>query len=802
MHQGRNQLAASLTRLNPVLAAVCLLLLGLVLSVIVVMDVDQRNQSVRQARLAEVAAQTQSLLKERLQVYEYGLQGMRSAITATAGGILERRQFHDYVKALDMARTFPGAHGFGFIRRVPAGEEAGFVARLPAVDGKPFAIHQFAPHAGDKWIIELLEPLDGNRAAIGLDLASEGHRLEAVEQALRSGKASLSPPITLVQARSKRDRGFLLLLPVRGAGSARVMGFSYAPLLVDEILDSGLMQRGEFVLDLQDESDSDRTGAFFSSREADDRIVPGLSRHVSFEIYGRRWSGEMRATEVFLRRLGQPSPILAGTGVVLFSVLASLLLYLSLLFLRRQARGLAERLRMATIIDNANDAIIGKSLDGRVTSWNAAAERIFGYPAAKAVGREMTSLIVPPELRPQEEEILARIRAGETVPHFTTVRTRADGTPLNVSVTISPMHNEEGRIVGAVKMVRDVTEQVRAERAVKDMNQHLEEQVRERTCELDTARRDLQTIFDALPSLVSYWDGSLRNRMANQAYKTWFGVSPEQMVGMPLQALIGDELYELNQSHIQGVLAGRPQRFETRIISPQGRAMTAMVNFIPDAHGDVLRGFYVIAHDITEVTDCRNRLEQVLRENEALLSTLNQQLLYSVTDARGRIIEVNDNFCRISGYSREELMGSTHRMINSGEHGRAFWSAVWRRISSGHAWHGEVCNRAKDGSLYWVDSVIAPFVGADGKIERYVSMRTDVTARHQLDASLREAKRAAESANQAKSEFLANMSHEIRTPMNGIIGMTDLLQATRLDPTQTCYVQAISTAANALHELL
>lgn len=135
------------------------------------------------------------------------------------------------------------------------------------------------------------------------------------------------------------------------------------------------------------------------------------------------------------------------------------------------------------------------------------------------------------------------------------------------------------------------------------------------------------------------------------------------------------------------------------------------------------------ANSPQEFQRLRELTDRALRDFEALRHTLDQYSLISVTDAKGVITEVNDAFCAISGYSREELIGKDHRLINSGHHGRGFWSNMWRSIVSGQPWRGEVCNRAKDGTYYWVDSIISPFANADGKITKIVSIRRDITER-------------------------------------------------------------------------
>ncbi len=162
-------------------------------------------------------------------------------------------------------------------------------------------------------------------------------------------------------------------------------------------------------------------------------------------------------------------------------------------------REVAERLRaeeasamLAAVVRSSIDAVITKTLQGKITSWNGGAERLFGYTAVEMIGKPVLTLI--PEERHQEEtEILAKIGRGEYMEHFETVRRRKDGTLVDVSLSVSPIRDPRGRIIGASKVARDITPQKRAEAAIRQLNQELEERVRERTRSLEESVSELES---------------------------------------------------------------------------------------------------------------------------------------------------------------------------------------------------------------------------------------------------------------------------------------------------------------------
>jgi PAS domain S-box-containing protein len=168
----------------------------------------------------------------------------------------------------------------------------------------------------------------------------------------------------------------------------------------------------------------------------------------------------------------------------------------------------------------------------------------------------------------------------------------------------------------------------------------------------------------------------------------------------------------------------------------------------------------------------RSWIERSVKELEDTKYALDQSAIVATTDTRGIIRYANDKFCEIAKYSREELVGRDHRIINSAYHPKAFIQDLWNTISSGRIWKGELRNRAKDGTIYWVDTTIVPFLDDEGRPYQYMAIRYDITERKRSEDLLRE-----QAALARLGEMAAVVAHEVKNPLAGIRGALQVISA-------------------------
>jgi PAS domain S-box-containing protein len=471
--------------------------------------------------------------------------------------------------------------------------------------------------------------------------------------------------------------------------------------------------------------------------------------------------------------------------------------------------------RLAAIVESAEDAIISKSLEGIITSWNKGAERLFGYTAEEAIGRSVTMLI-PPEHTDEEPTILARIKRGERIEHYETIRVHKDGTLLDISLTVSPIRAANGRIIGASKIARDITEQRRSQRALDESATRLNlalAAARLGDWSWDTAT-DVVTLSDAAAEIFCLPPG---------APITWTA----------MRGLLHMEDSERARIAVEEALASRGDYdIEYRVANEDGsyRWVLARGRGLYGEDGRVL-GMLGVVQDMTE----RKKTEEALREQTEALATINElgRKISAELDLHRMVQAVTDAATELTGarfgsffYNVLNEEGAAYTLYTlSGVPREAFAHFPMPRATDlfGPTFRGEGVVRIDDvkldprygknspyygmpeGHLPVVSYLAVPVISRSGEVlgglffgaptarvftERHARIVEGLAAQASIamdNARLYESAqrarteaerlyREAQESSRLKDEFLATVSHELRTPLTAILGWAHMLR--------------------------
>jgi PAS domain S-box-containing protein len=384
-------------------------------------------------------------------------------------------------------------------------------------------------------------------------------------------------------------------------------------------------------------------------------------------------------------------------------------------------------IRLAAIVNYSDDAIIGKDLNSIITSWNKGAERIFGYTAAEMIGTSIMRLI-PADRQGEENQILTKIRRGESVEHFETLRQTKEGRLIHVSVTASPIKDGSGKVIGASKVARDISERKQAEESLR------------------ASKAELQTIVENLDEgvVVSDINGQVlhfnRAALAMHAFASLDEIRrhlKEFANIFELSALDG-MVWAVDQWPLARVLHGEKLNdLEVRIRrirSDWQRIYSYNGTLVRNAAGKPMLAV-VTVRDITD----RKKAEEMLRLLESAVEQSKESIL--ITDAEldlpgPKIIFVNPAFTQMTGYTAAEAIGKTPRMLQGPRTDKTVLSRLRKNLERGEVFAGEAINYRKDGTEFDLEWQIAPIRNVNGKITHLVATQHDITERKRADRRL------------------------------------------------------------------
>jgi PAS domain S-box-containing protein len=376
---------------------------------------------------------------------------------------------------------------------------------------------------------------------------------------------------------------------------------------------------------------------------------------------------------------------------------------------------------LSAIIDSADDAIITKTLQGIITSWNKGAERIFGYTASEIIGKPV-NILIPADHQDEEPVILAKLRAGERIEHYETLRVRKDGTFVNISLTVSPIKNPEGKVIGASKIARDITESRRAETMLREQAEVI------------------QQAYDAIFLRDSKNAITLWNRGAERTYgytqAEALGRSPHELL-KTVPPIPLEEIYESLQrdNYWEGEL--RHTRKDGEQIIVESRWATVRYE-----QGEVM-SILEITRDVTE----RKRSEERLLQAAAIVENSDDAIISK--DLNGVILSWNPGAERLYGYNAAEAIGQSVTLLIPSDRPDEE-PHILEQIRRGQRMdHYETVRRRKDGKLIDVSLTVSPVKDAEGRIVGASKIARDITMRKRAEETRRLLSAIVESSDDA-----------------------------------------------------
>jgi PAS domain S-box-containing protein len=391
------------------------------------------------------------------------------------------------------------------------------------------------------------------------------------------------------------------------------------------------------------------------------------------------------------------------------------------------------------LIDSIKDyAIFMIDLNGKVASWNKGAEQIKGYRADEIIGHPIEIFYTDEDIRNHVPEHNLRLAKEKGSYEDEGLRVRKDGSLFWANVIYSALWDEKGYLRGYAKVTKNINRQKQLEGELYKYNIELEAKITERTAEIYYHESRFRALIENNRDIISLLDDSFKSIYRSPSASQITGwtdedvlkISGEQLIHPDEKQLVGDIFIACMKSPGEAIpVLFRSLHKDGHFIWLEG----TITNLLNDGH---VNAVVFNVHDATDRILSEEEMRKTYKEIADYKFALDASSIVAITDQDGVITHVNDNFCKISKYSAGELVGQNHSMTSSGFHSKYFIEQIWATIQRGDIWKGETKNKAKDGSSFWVDTTIVPFLDENAKPYQYVAIRTDISERKRAEEVL------------------------------------------------------------------
>ncbi len=385
---------------------------------------------------------------------------------------------------------------------------------------------------------------------------------------------------------------------------------------------------------------------------------------------------------------------------------------------------------LSAIVESSKDSIITIDFDGVITSWNKAAELLYGYSAAEAVGKPLTMLTLPEDLREISDNI-EKIKQSRQVKIFETERVGKDGHHLFLEVTMSPVKNNDGEVIGVSTIARDITER-------KHIAETLENAAKRERAMIDNALDVICTI-DAEGKFISVSSASL---------KVW-GYSPAELIGSPYIKLVAPEdVAETNKTALEIMSGIEARNFENRYRHKNGSLVDIMWTAFWSEKDNLV---FCVAHDITE----RKAAEAEMRLMKSAIDSVVEGIVISdAAKPDNPIIYANAAFENLTGYVSEEIIGHSCRFLQGAETNWQTVDEIRQALKNETVFRGEILNYRKNGDSFWNQLMISPVFDPAGRLTNFVGVQQDISGRKVAEESLRQSEENFRSIVETTAEWI------------------------------------------------